>query len=94
VADTPFIVAPFMLDLPFTMAIDMVNNVNLSMPYRVGAAAVVKLIMQLTLTRYGGSLIIGTAWMVSMVQRQMDETPGFAAIYNSAPIITGDEISA
>lgn len=89
-----YIVTSWMLSLPFTVAIDMVNNVSFPMPYRVGAASVVKLIQQLTLTRYGGSIYIGTAWMLGMISRQMVQTPGFAEIYNSAPIITGNEISA
>jgi hypothetical protein len=87
-------VTSWMLKLPFTMAIDMINDVNFPMPYRIGAASVAKLIQQLTLNRYGGSAVIGTAWMTSMVERQMTQTPGFAAIYNSAPIIEGFDPSA
>jgi hypothetical protein len=88
----PPIITAWMLELPFTNAIDLVNDINYPLPYRVGGASVAKLIITQTTIHYGGTYI-GNAWMLSMVQRQMVETPGFAQIYNAAPIISGTDIS-
>jgi hypothetical protein len=82
-----------MFDLPFTNAIDLVNNRSYPMPYRVGGASVAKFIMQFVITRWGGSTF-EVEWMQSMIARQRAQTPGFAQIFDSAPIITGPDISA
>ena len=80
--------------LPFTQLIDIINDTNYPLPIRINAASVAKLLQTLTLNHYGGNVNIGTAWMVAMVERQMQQTPGFALIYNEAPIISGPEYSA
>ena len=80
--------------LPFTQLIDIINDVNYPLDIRINAASVAKLLQTLTLNHYGGSAIIGTVWMTSMIERQMAQTPGFAQIYNEAPIISGPEYSA
>jgi len=80
--------------LPFTQLIDIINDVNYPLPIRINAASVAKLLQTLSLNHYGGNANIGTAWMTSMVERQMAQTPGFALIYNEAPIISGPEYSA
>lgn len=84
----------WMYNLPFSNAIDMVNNASFSQEYRIGAAAIAKRIQQQVLTRWGGSALIGTAWMTAMVDRQMAQTPGFATLYNAAPIAPGMDNSA
>ena len=86
-------VTTWMLGLPFTQAIDLVNDQNYPMPYRVGAASVVKLIRHQVVVRWGGSTY-EVEWMNSMIARQRVETPGFAQIYDSAPIINAFDGSA
>ena len=88
----PPIVTAWMLDLPFTNAIDLVNNQSYPMPYRIGAASVAKLVLYQALIRFGG-YNHNIEWMLKMISRQQSQTPGFAAIYASAPLISGFDIS-
>ena len=87
-------ISDWLRHLPFTQLIDIINDVNYPLPIRINAASVAKLLQTTTLNRYGGNVNIGIAWMVSMIERQMAQTPGFAQIYNEAPIICGPEYSA
>ena len=87
-------ISDWLRHLPFTQLIDIINDVNYPLDIRINAASVAKLLQTLTLNHYGGNVNIGTAWMVAMVERQMQQTPGFALIYNEAPIISGPEYSA
>ena len=89
----PYIIASWLLDQPFTVLIDLVNNHSFPLPYRVGAASVGKLVMHQVFVRWGGSTF-EQEWQLSMVARQKVETPGFAQIWNEAPIITGFDVSA
>lgn len=85
--------APWILSLPFTQAVDVINNQIYPIEVRTAAASVVKLIRQKVVTRWGGSTF-EVEWMDSMIARQRAEISEFAQIYDDAPIISGTEISA
>ena len=89
----PFTITQWLLDQPFTVLIDLVNNHSFPLPYRVGAASVAKLVTYQVVTRWGGSTF-EVEWQNSMVARQIAGTPGFAQIWYGAPIITGFDVSA
>jgi len=95
---TPYIIKDWMWVTPFASQVDGVNDANLPMPYRVGFAALVK--MQVTYSIYlhnkgadspGSKAHIwnnpNPGWQIAMVSRQQAQTPGFSAIYASAPLL-------
>jgi hypothetical protein len=92
---TEYFIEDWMSKLGFTDQIDLINDANYAMPYRVGAAALVK--MQVTYRIYlNNTRAYGQAhywnnpnpqWQIDMVARQSAQTEGFAAIYASAPLL-------
>jgi hypothetical protein len=92
---TEYFIEDWMSKLGFTDQIDLINDANYAMPYRVGAAALVK--MQVTYRIYlNNTGAYGQAhywnnpnpqWQIDMVARQSAQTEGFAAIYASAPLL-------
>jgi len=95
---TAYTIEPWMWVTPFTGQIDGINDANVPMTIRVGFAALVK--MQVTYSIYlhykGADSPTSHAhiwnnpnpgWQIAMVGRQQAQTPGFAAIYASAPLL-------
>ena len=86
---TVYLIEEWMNELPFTQQIDLINGRNYPLSIRIGAAVLVK--MQVT---YGIYLNYGPiqnnpnpGWQIAMVGRQQAQTPGFATIYASAPLL-------
>ena len=88
----PVAIATWLLSLPFTNLIDLVNNSSYPTNYRIGAASVAKLVLYQAFIRFGGYKH-NIEWMLTMITRQQNQTPGFAGIYNPAPLIMGFGIS-
>jgi len=71
--------------IPFTQLVDIVNNGNFPLDYRIKAAALAKQAIQKQLAFDGGRVDGNAKCMFSMVAREKAQTPGFATIYDQAP---------